>query len=150
MSWINVPQDSDFSLSNLPYGVFSTKESGPRIGVAIGDYVLDLGQLAQAHVFDDLGSEVSASFDAQTLNDYAALGRRVHRLVRKRLQELLKDDTTLGELLRDNKERRERVLVPLKDAQMHLPMQVGNYTDFFAGLPHAELVSLSIAPESCT
>ena len=142
MSWVDVPQDCDFSLGNLPYGVFSTGNTKPRIGVAIGGFVLDLARLSQDHAFDDLGPDIASSLCTDNLNDYAALGRPAHRLVRKRLQDLLAKDTTLGHVLKDDKERRGAALVPLQDVQMHLPMSIGNYTDFFAGLPHAELVGV--------
>lgn len=135
-SWIPVSPESDFSLANLPYGVFSTEVSGPRIGVAIGDHVLDLKVLAQDQIFSDIEFDFT-TLEASNLNAYAALGIHVHRDVRKRLQLLLGKDTQLGDLLRDNQERRGRALVPLSSVSMHLPMSIGDYTDFFVGVDHA-------------
>src|SRR4051812_8441471 len=100
-SWLQVPNDSDFSLWNLPYGVFSTADSGPRIGVAIGEHVLDLKVLAQEQVFDDLEFDV-ATLERETLNAYADLGRSVHGKVRRKLQQLLQENTQFGDVLRDN------------------------------------------------
>ncbi len=135
-SWVPVPENSDFSLRNLPYGVFSTTESGPRIGVAIGNHVLDLKVLAQEQVFDDLEFDV-ATLEQATLNAYASLGKDVHGNVRRKVQQLLARDTQLGNVLRDDQQRRNRCLVPLNSIIMHLPMVIGDYTDFFIGLHHA-------------
>lgn len=139
-SWIDVSETSDFSLQNIPYGVFSTKETAPRIGVAIGDWVLDLKVLAQEGVFDDLKFEVK-TLQQPTLNAYAALGKTVQSEVRQRLQKILEKDTELGHVLQDNPPIRDKALFRLNDVQMHLPMAVGNYTDFFVGLHHAVTVS---------
>jgi fumarylacetoacetase len=139
-SWVHVPDDSDFSLRNLPYGVFSATDSGPRIGIAIGEYVLDVKVLAQEQVFDDLDFNI-ATLEEPTLNAYASLGKYVHGKVRRKLQQLLEENTQLGDVLRDNQQRRKRCLIPLDSVTMHLPVVVGDYTDFFIGLHHANNVS---------
>ncbi len=139
-SWIEVTETSDFPLQNLPYGIFSTKDTAPRIGVAIGDWVLDLKLLAQEGVFDDLRFEVK-TLQQPTLNAYAALEKRVHSEVRHRLQKLLEKDTELGNVLQDNPPIRDKAFFRLNNVQMHLPMVIGNYTDFFVGLHHAVTVS---------
>jgi fumarylacetoacetase len=140
-SWVPVPQVSDFSLHNLPYGIFSTVEgAGPQIGVAIGDAVLSLKVLAQDGVFEDLRFDTT-TLEQPTLNAYAALGRTVHRQMRKFLQDLLEPDTRLGSVLRDNKDRRDMAIVSQRNVTMHLPMAIGDYTDFFVGYSHAVNVS---------
>lgn len=139
-SWVDIPEGSDFSLHNLPYGIFSTPQLSPRIGVAIGDQVLDLKTLAQADVFNDLGINIDTLLHA-TLNEYASQGNAVHRKLRQRLQDLLRRDTAVGHLLRDDDELRGRSLVPLDRVNMHLPMVIGDYTDHFIGLPHAKTVN---------
>lgn len=138
-SWVPIEKTSDFSLQNLPYGIFSTKDSDPRIGVAIGEYVLDLKVLAEEGVFPDLGSDIG-TLKQSALNAYAALGRSVHSRVRKRLQSLLENTTQTGDVLRDNEQLREKALIPMSGVQMHLPMIIGDYTDFFVGLHHAVTV----------
>lgn len=140
-SWVHIEKDSDFSLQNLPYGIFSADSSRARIGVAIGEHVLDLNVLAEEGVFEDLDFDVAA-LQQPTLNAFAALGRRVQSRVRQRLQDLLEDDTHFGSLLRDAKSLRGRALVPISSVQMHLPMVIGDYTDFFVGLHHAATVSV--------
>lgn len=139
-SWVPIPVDSDFSLQNLPYGVFSTTADPiPRIGVAIGNHVLDLKALAQEQIFSDIKFEASALGET-TLNTYAGFGQNVHGEIRGRLQELLAEDSQLHHLLRDNQVRRQKCLLPMKDAIMHLPVTVGDFTDFFVGLHHANNV----------
>ena len=139
-SWIPIPDDSDFSLRNLPYGIFSTEGTSPRIGVAIGDYVLDLKILAHEGVFNSLDFDVG-TLEQPTLNAYAALDKHVHRKVREYLQALLNKDTQHGQVLRDNEARQNECIVPQSKVKMHLPMVIGDYTDFFVGLHHAETVS---------
>jgi fumarylacetoacetase len=138
-SWISVQDDSDFSLRNLPYGVFSTDGSSSRIGVAIGDYVLDMKVLAQDQVFADLEFNTQ-TLEATDLNEYAALGKDVHGRVRRRLHQLLETNTTLGRILRDNQDRRYRALMSMSSVTMHLPVNISDYTAFFVGLHHAENV----------
>jgi fumarylacetoacetase len=139
-SWVTIDKTSDFSLDNLPYGIFSTIGSGPRPGAAIGEFVLDLGLMANEGIFDDLSLDLG-TLNQPSLNAYAALGRTVHSRLRNRLQDLLKSDTPYGSVLRDNKMLRDQALIPLQRVQMHLPMAIGDYTDFFIGLHHAVTVS---------
>jgi fumarylacetoacetase len=139
-SWVNISQGSDFSLYNLPYGVFSTAQLSPRIGVAIGEHVLDLKALCSAGVFDHLNIRASA-LQQPSLNEYANQGHVVHRKVRELLQELLKQDTRSPDVLRDNEDLRARALLAMDQVTMHLPMVIGDYTDHFVGLPHAKTVS---------
>ena len=138
-SWVTVSEHSDFSLQNLPYGIFSTSGVDARIGTAIGDSVLDLKVLAQGGIFDDLKFDVG-TLQEPTLNSYAALGKAAHQRVRHRLQKLLEKDTQLGHLLRDNKAIHDKAFYKQADVQMHLPMKINNYTDFFVGLHHAVTV----------
>jgi fumarylacetoacetase len=136
-SFVPVDAASDFPIQNLPYGVFSTAAlPTPRIGVAIGDYVLDLWELEQACRLDvgDLGV-----FASPTLNPFMALGSKVWSRVRARISELLRDD--YGEL-RDNQFLRARTLVPMGEAKLHLPFTVAGYTDFYSSKEHATNVGV--------
>lgn len=139
-SWVSTEEHPEFSLQNLPYGVFSTAlDPIPRIGVAIGSHALDLKILAQKQVFASLEFDINV-LQETTLNAYAALGGQVHHEVRRLLQEILKADTTSGAILRDNAELRNAALISLHDIHMHLPMQIGDYTDFFTSPYHAQNV----------
>jgi fumarylacetoacetase len=136
-SFIDVAPDSDFPIQNLPYGVFSAKDGlAPRIGVAIGDYVLDLWQLAQDCRFDVVEPAV---FAASQLNPFMALGPKVWSSTRARISELLRSDYPE---LRDNAELRKRALVPIADVTLHLPFAVAGYTDFYSSKEHATNVGV--------
>lgn len=140
MSWLAVSPDSHFSIANIPFGIVSTPaDAVPRPAVAIGDHVLDLKAFAAGGGFQaspDIG-EHAAVFSATTLNDLAALGRPFHRVLRQYLQAVLSADTKHAALLRDNEDLRRRALLPAAEVQNHLPMAIGDYTDFYAGKNHA-------------
>jgi fumarylacetoacetase len=136
-SFIDVEPTSDFPIQNLPYGVFSAKDGlAPRVGVAIGDYVLDLWQLAQDCRIDVVEPAV---FAASMLNPFMALGPTVWSRTRARISELLRHDSPE---LRDNDELRRRALVPMADAKLHLPIAVSGYTDFYSSKEHATNVGI--------
>ncbi|EZF11448.1 fumarylacetoacetase [Trichophyton rubrum D6] len=139
-SWLQIPRDSPFSLANIPFGIISTAAlADPRPAVAIGDYALDLFAFSSAGGFSKLSSFSSHIdvFTKPTLNDFAALGRPVHREVRGYLQDIFRDSTPYPEILKTNEDLKGKALVPLKDVTNHLPMKIGDYTDFYAGLNHA-------------
>jgi fumarylacetoacetase len=136
-SFIPVGAESDFPIQNLPYGVFSTAAlPARRVGVAIGDLVLDLWELEQDCRLDvgPLGV-----FSASSLNPFMALGPSVWAATRARISELLRHD---NDELRDNEELRRRALVPVADARLHMPIAVAGYTDFYASKEHATNVGI--------
>jgi fumarylacetoacetase len=136
-SFVDVEPTSDFPIQNLPYGVFSTKDGlAPRVGVAIGDYVLDLWELEQDGRLDvgELGV-----FAGPTLNAFMALGPTVWSRTRARISELLRHDHSE---LRDNAELRALALVPMADVKLHMPIQVAGYTDFYSSREHATNVGV--------
>lgn len=139
-SWLDIPADSHFSIANIPFGIISASSSTtPRPAIAIGDYALDLKSFSQKGGFSGLLSikDNLSVFEQSTLNAFAALGRPVHREVRRYLQEVLCQGTNHSSILQDDEALRAECLIPRKNCQMHLPMQIGDYTDFFAGLNHA-------------
>ena len=134
---VPVEATSDFPIQNLPYGVFSTPASPtPRVGVAIGEYVLDLWELEQDCRLDvgDLGV-----FAAATLNPFMALGPKVWTRTRARISELLRHDHAE---LRDNEPLRARALVPMAQAKLQMPFAVSGYTDFYSSKEHATNVGV--------
>ncbi|WP_038378380.1 fumarylacetoacetase [Bradyrhizobium elkanii] len=136
-SFIDVAPTSDFPIQNLPYGVFSSKDGlAPRVGVAIGDYVLDLWELEQDSRLDvgPLGV-----FSQPSLNAFMALGPKVWSATRARISELLRSDHPE---LRDNRELRARALVPMADVKLHMPFAVSGYTDFYSSKEHATNVGV--------
>jgi fumarylacetoacetase len=137
-SFIDVAPESDFPIQNLPYGVFSTPASGERrVGVAIGEFVLDLNVLEQAGLL--WASETSKVFAAPSINAFMALGPKAWSATRSRISDLLRDDNP-G--LRDNAELRKRALLPRKEVQLHLPIAVAGYTDFYSSKEHATNVGV--------
>jgi fumarylacetoacetase len=137
-SFINVDPDSHFPIQNLPYGVFRAAAGGnPRIGVAIGDYVLDLSVLDAAGLLENTGSEKRGVFDQPSLNAFMALGRTVWKTVRETIQHLLTEDVTT---LRDHTLLREQALLKQMDVELLMPAQIGDYTDFYASKEHASNV----------
>ncbi len=136
-SFIDVDPASDFPIQNLPYGVFSTKDGlAPRVGAAIGNYVLDLWELEQDARLDvgPLGV-----FSSPSLNAFMARGPKIWSKTRVRISELLRSDHPE---LRDNKELRARALVPMAEVTLHLPISVSGYTDFYSSKEHATNVGV--------
>ena len=145
-SWLDVDPESPFSLANIPFGIVSTpSDPSPRPAIVIGDYTLDLQAFASNSGFAQLPviSQNIDVFSQPTLNSFAALGQSTHRQVRKYLQEVLSDNGPYKSVLEQNPELQRKVLVPLKDVKSHLPMHIGDYTDFYAGRNHAYNVSIS-------
>lgn len=139
-SWLSIPADSDFSLSNIPFGIIRSKNSPVerRPAVVIGDHVLDLKAFSLGNGFSALPSLKDLSvFSQPTLNAFAALGRPLHREVRAYIQDVFSEDTKHPEVLKDNEELRKAALLPKHETKNHVPMQIGDYTDFFAGVNHA-------------
>jgi len=126
-SWLDIPADSDFSIYNLPFGIFSKKKKGKtRAGIAIGHQIVDLAALAEAELID-----VSPFvFRQSTLNDFIALGKEVTNKVRLDVQKLLVDKTS-------PLQKKPEILVLQADVQMHLPIHIGDYTDFYSSIEHA-------------
>ena len=137
-SWVEVAENSDFPIQNLPFGIFETDDWSPRIGVAIGDQVLDITVLADAGLFDGLDLDLDVLYSAQ-LNEFAALGRAASRAVRERVSELLQAENAE---LRDNTDLRSKALVPMAAVQMCMPFYVRDYTDFYSSIEHATNVGI--------
>jgi fumarylacetoacetase len=137
-SFLDIDRDSHFSIHNLPYGVFSPRAGGrPRVGVAIGDMVLDLSVLEQQGFFEGRILSEQRVFSQPALNAFMALGRPDWREVRATIQELLSADNPT---LRDDAALRRLALVPMDQVALHLPAVVGDYTDFYSSREHASNV----------
>ncbi|HXM01026.1 MAG TPA: fumarylacetoacetase, partial [Chthoniobacterales bacterium] len=127
--FLPIPVDHPFPIQNLPYGVFSGREQGPRVGVAIGDYVLDLSVLAEAGLLPSYNV-----FAEPSLNALMSCGREAWNEVRATVQYLLDEETPT---LRGNRRLCTRALIPVQEVTMHLPVAVGDYTDFYSSKQHA-------------
>jgi fumarylacetoacetase len=133
-SFIEIAPDSHFPLENLPFGIFKPRNGTARIGVALGEYVVDLAELSRAEMFSDLSPDKAAATTRNSLNEFLSLGRSAWRAVREKLQHLLAAETPA---LRDNAGLRERVFHRQRDVIMELPARIGNYTDFYSSYHHA-------------
>ncbi|KAB8206808.1 fumarylacetoacetase [Aspergillus parasiticus SU-1] len=139
-SWLQIPKNSPFSLANIPFGIISSTKSTSRVAaIAIGEYALNLSTFASSGGFaqlPDFQPHLSV-FSQPTLNAFAALGRPVHRQVREYIQNVFRADTPFPQVLKDNTSLQKEALLPLSEVTNHVPMQIGDYTDFYAGLNHA-------------
>jgi len=135
-SWVAGSQaGSDFPVQNLPLGIFSEAKGRRRPGVAIGDYILDLGAIA-----DLLEEEWRHDLSQPVLNGWLARGRERHRELRARLSEILTD-----ERYRDDVEPH---LIGQSEVRMHVPCLIGDYTDFYVGIHHATNVGKQFRPDN--
>ncbi len=144
-SWVesaNQP-DADFPLQNLPYGAFTQKPGEtPRLGVAIGDQILDLAAAARTGL---LPENLVSACRQPTLNALLALGLPVWSVLRSRLSELLGDDTCPAG---DVRTRVQACLVPQRGVTLHLAVQTRDYTDFYASIHHATNVGSMLRPDN--
>ncbi|KAL9958442.1 hypothetical protein ACROYT_G035454 [Oculina patagonica] len=134
MSFIQVSPENHFPIQNLPYGIFSTSDNPRhRIGVAIGEYVLDLSEISDLFT-GPLMSQRKSVLQEQTLNAFMGLGREAWKETRNTLQRILSSDEGV---LRDNSDLQSRCLIPQNRVTMHLPANIGDYTDFYSSRNHA-------------
>nr|WP_201625905.1 fumarylacetoacetase [Psychrobacter immobilis] len=135
-SFIDIATDSDFSIHNLPYGIFSDSKDAAgnnnrRAGVAIGEHVLDLSVLEAEGL---LSLADGPYFDQPTLNAFIDSGRENWTKARTTIQMLLSAD---NDTLRDNADLQQKALFKQADVTMHLPVQVPGFTDFYSSKEHA-------------
>jgi fumarylacetoacetase len=145
-SFIEVPRDSHFPLENLPFGVFKPREGAARVGVAIGESVLDLSVLEEKGHFRSAEFQQQAVFANDSLNAFLSLGRPAWQKTRQTLQHLLAAETPD---LRDAAALRSRAFHKQKDVTMQLPARIGDYTDFYSSYHHAHNVGTMLrGPEN--
>ena len=135
MTWLDLPADSPYGIANLPYGVFSTAGTEPRVGVRVGDHVLDAGVCAE-----QAGMESGAVWLAPSLNPFLAEGRQAWAAARQWLTEVLTNEA--------HRDVVEPHLLPLADVTLHLPVEVADYVDFYASEHHATNVGRIFRPDS--
>lgn len=132
-SWVDVPANSDFPIQNLPFGVFKTNQLSARVGSRIGDYVIDLKTLFVLGYLENLPFEME-DFNTDSLNTMMKKGKQGTRRLRNRLSKLFEvghDD------LQKNQHHVDQVLIPADQVEMLMPVQIGDYTDFYSSREHA-------------
>ena len=144
MSWVESANEpgTDFPLQNLPYGVFS-HGGGVQIGVAIGDQILDLRACADQGLLRELHPDAIEACTQKSLNDLMTLGSGTWSVLRSQLTALLAASADSA-----TKARVQPLLVPMRDVQMQLPAQIGDYTDFYASIYHATRVGKLFRPDN--
>ncbi len=134
-SFIDVAPNSHFPIQNLPYGVCRLKSGGEIfICSAIGDYAVNLKALEEANLFHGPELDGKTVFNERSLNKFMELGRKAWAEARTTLSNLLSADETK---LRDNESLREQAFIPMNEVEMVLPVQIGDYTDFYSSEQHA-------------
>ena len=134
-AFFDIPAESHFPIQNLPFGVFRpTPKHEPRIGVAIGDFVLDLKVLQTLGFFDGPQLRNQDVFEERWLNDFMDLGKAARVEARQVISDLLSGKDAR---LRDDADLQKRALIPMKEVVMELPVQIGDYTDFYSSREHA-------------
>ena len=137
-SWVSVPKNSDFPIQNLPFGIIGNHILSKRVSVRIGDYALDLKVLAELGYLKETGFD-SSDFDAPFLNPMMKKGKLAVRKLRNRISELLLDSSTS---LQNNPSQIEQVLHLISDVEVSMPVEIGDYTDFYSSREHATNVGM--------
>ena len=135
---MNTDYASHFTIHNLPYGIFSTPTKQKRAGIAYENHIIDLSVLLELDFFE--GKIKSNVFNQDSLNDFIALGKESWSYVRKKIQELLTTDSDFY------KENHTRFIYQQSEAVMHLPVKIGDYTDFYSSEEHASNVGKMFRP----
>lgn len=138
-SWVEVPAHSDFPIQNLPFGVLSESSSPTQkfVAVRIGDHVLNLAAMAEFGYFDDLGF-TPQDFQQDYLNPMMKHGKMAVRALRNRISELLLDINNSFRL----QQEQHVALIPMSAVETHMPVQIGDYTDFYSSKEHATNVGI--------
>jgi fumarylacetoacetase len=137
-SWVSVPENSDFPIQNLPFGIIGNHILSKRVSVRIGDYALDLKVLAELGYLKETGFD-SSDFDAPFLNPMMKKGKLAVRKLRYRISELLLDSSTS---LQNNPSQIEHVLHLISTVEVSMPVEIGDYTDFYSSKEHATNVGM--------
>jgi fumarylacetoacetase len=137
-SWVSVPENSDFPIQNLPFGIIGNHILSKRVSVRIGDYALDLKVLAELGYLKETSFD-SSDFDAPFLNPMMKKGKLAVRKLRNRISELLLDSSTY---LQNNPSQIEQVLHLISTVEVSMPVEIGDYTDFYSSKEHATNVGM--------
>ncbi len=132
-SWLKVDKASDFPIQNIPFGVFLTKDDITTIGTRIGEYAIDLAALHQLGYFEGIPL-TDDIFMQDSLNDFISDGRTTWRLVRNKIAEIFDNENSK---LKENKKHRKEIIFDIDDVAMLLPVEIGDYTDFYSSKEHA-------------
>lgn len=137
-SWVEVAPNSDFPIQNLPFGIFRTESQFPHVCCAIGEYVIDLKALHVMGYLENLPFTLE-DMVSPSLNRCMRHGKQAMRELRNRVSKLLRSDMPD---LRDKEHHVRQVLFKQSEIQMLMPIEVGDYTDFYSSEDHARNVGM--------
>ena len=132
-SWLTIPSDSDFSLHNIPFGICNAGGS-PFVATRVGDHVINLAAWQQAGAFSGIVEDASV-FNHPVLNPFIGLGKETTMNVRQQIQSLLTDDNASVRNV-------QGAIHPIATVEVHLPVAIGDYTDFYSSMEHATNVGM--------
>jgi len=132
-SWVDIPDFSDFPIQNLPFGIFKTANLDKRVGIRIGDFVIDLKSLHVLGYLDNLPFTID-DFDTEHLNNLMLKGKNGTRLLRNRISKLFSSNY---QDLQKNQHHVDQVLIHHANVEMCMPIKIGDYTDFYSSKEHA-------------
>jgi len=132
-SWLHVAKNNDFPIQNIPFGVFLTKDDITTIGTRIGEYAIDLAALHQLGYFEGIPL-TDDLFMQDSLNDFISDGKTTWRLVRNRIADIFDDKNNK---LKVNKKHRDKIIFDMDEIEMLLPVDIGDFTDFYSNKNHA-------------
>lgn len=132
-SWISVNENSDFPIQNIPFGIFSTNKKTQRVGTIIGDTIIDVAALEELGYLKGLDID-TWSYESDSLNVLMDAHKEGIRSLRNRISEIFRHDNSE---LRDNEEDKHEILLDKDQVTMHLPVEIGDYTDFYSSREHA-------------
>ncbi len=132
-TWIETPTNTDFPIQNIPFGIFTNIDKTPRVCSRIGDTIVDIGALGRFGFFNEIDFDESTLLK-NTLNDFISLGKKVTNAVRERVGELLSESCRE---LQDYPTAIDVCLLPIEKVELLLPVQIGDYTDFYSSIEHA-------------
>ncbi|MBT7827579.1 MAG: fumarylacetoacetase [Bacteroidetes bacterium] len=140
-SWLATSKDSDFPIQNIPFGIIKPSGLNSRVGTRIGDHIIDLSALAEFGYFDNLGLGFKdmLAFRQCKLNDFIELGKPAVRNIRSRISEIFESNSNI---LKNNEKHKTTVLYQLNDVELLLPVNIGDYTDFYSSKEHATNVGI--------
>jgi len=145
-SWLPIPKDHDFSIHNIPFGVFSDSSSNKlRVGAALGEHVIDVAALADKNFFSDILGEKKDVFEKSALNDFLSLGNEVCEKIRKKIQMLFLEETNT---LKENSDLHSAIIFEMQNTKQHMPIEVKDYVDFYSSISHATNVGKMFRDET--
>jgi len=146
-SWVTSAQDdaTDFPIQNLPFGMFCREDDAARVGIAIGDQVVDIGACVAEGLVGGAAAKAAKLATGTTLNALMQLGRGSAASLREAVSRLLQEGTEEGTKAAGI---RERILVPVDDVELRLPAHIGDFTDFYSSIFHAERVGRMFRPDN--